>query len=59
MDTVRAEEIMASTETIKVECEGVPVWIDGVDRQTNTARVHVQNNPQEQKTVPVNQLIER
>ncbi|WCK53442.1 H-type small acid-soluble spore protein [Aneurinibacillus sp. Ricciae_BoGa-3] len=58
MDTKRAMEILESKDRIGVAVRGVPVWIDAVDQKTNTARVHVEENPEQYKTVAVNELIE-
>lgn len=58
MDVSRAKEILQSDDRIRVEFEGVPVWIDSVDEQSKTARVHTKDNPNDKKTVAVDELNE-
>jgi small acid-soluble spore protein H (minor) len=58
MDVTRAQEIIQSKQRIGVEFEGAAVWIDQVDEQSKTARVHSETNPDEQKTVAVQELRE-
>jgi small acid-soluble spore protein H (minor) len=58
MDVTRAQEIIQSKGKIVVEFEGTPVWIDGVDENSKTARVHMEENPVDKKTVAVNELRE-
>ncbi|GEN36319.1 MULTISPECIES: H-type small acid-soluble spore protein [Aneurinibacillus] len=58
METKRAQEILQSPEKIDVGFEGVPVWIDSVDEQSKTARVHTMDNPTERKTVALSELKE-
>jgi len=55
----RAQEILQSAEKIDVEHAGVPVWIESVDEESNTARVHSEGNPQESKIVSVSELEEK
>jgi small acid-soluble spore protein H (minor) len=59
MNVTRAKEIVQSADKITVTYQGEPVWIDGVDEQTATARVHAENNPTDSKTVAVDQLVEQ
>jgi small acid-soluble spore protein H (minor) len=58
MDTKRAQEILESKSRIAVAVRGVPVWIDAVDAERSTARVHVEQNPEQHKTVAITELIE-
>jgi small acid-soluble spore protein H (minor) len=58
MDVTRAQEIIRSKQKINVELEGTSVWIDEVDEQRETVRVHAETNPEEQKTVAVQELKE-
>lgn len=58
MDANRAQAIIDSTQKINVHLDGVPVWIDSVDRQNHTATVHTENRPNDTRVVPVEQLIE-
>lgn len=59
MDAYRARQIMQAEERIQVTYEGVPVWIDGIEEDSQTARVHTEGNPQDTKTVSVQQLMEQ
>lgn len=58
MELQRAEEILQSKEKIKVKHEGQSVWIDGVDVETKTARVHPEEDPDNQRTVSLEALQE-
>jgi small acid-soluble spore protein H (minor) len=58
MHVQRAQEIITLENKIAVELNGVPVWIDSVDPQKETAKVHNEENPGEAKTVSVEQLQE-
>ncbi|CAJ1001191.1 MULTISPECIES: H-type small acid-soluble spore protein [Bacillales] len=59
MDVKRAQEILRSSEKIEVQYKGQPVWIDGVDERTATARVHIEGNPANSMAVEVGQLEEK
>jgi small acid-soluble spore protein H (minor) len=59
MDVIRAKEIIRSEKKIEVQYQGQSVWIDGVDENTATARVHPEGNPANSMTVSVNELVER
>jgi|GEM_PF-1857524 len=43
----------------RVQYKGQPVWIDGVDERTATARVHIEGNPANSMAVEVGQLEEK
>jgi small acid-soluble spore protein H (minor) len=58
MDVQRAREILSVDDTIHVELSGVPVWIDSVDSKEKTAKIHVQDNPSDARTVAVQELKE-
>jgi small acid-soluble spore protein H (minor) len=59
MDVTRAQEIIKSEKKIDVQYQGQSVWIDGVDENTATARVHPEGNPAHSMTVSVNELEEK
>lgn len=59
MNVNRAQEIIRSRSTIDVHYHGESVWIDGVDEQSATARIHARGNPNRIVTVPVDQLVEK
>lgn len=59
MNVTRAQEIIEAKEKIEVQYQGKPVWIDGVDGRTATARIHPEENPNDSMTVDVDQLKER
>ncbi len=59
MNVTRAQEIVKSRDKIEVTYQGKSVWIDGIDENSQMARVHVEENPQESMTVAVDQLTER
>ncbi len=58
MNVSRAQEILKSAEKIDVVCNGQPVWIDSIDAESRTAVVHAEANPEDVKTVPVDELQE-
>jgi small acid-soluble spore protein H (minor) len=58
MDVQRAEQIISADDKITVELSGVPVWIDSVDSQEKSAKIHLQNNPSDVRTVSVQELRE-
>lgn len=58
MNTNRANEIASSPEMKHVTYQGVPVYIQNVDEQSETARVFPLDNPENEMDVQVNQLNE-
>jgi small acid-soluble spore protein H (minor) len=59
MDVNRAQQILQSPDKIEVQYQGKPIWIDGVDENTQSARIHEENNPGQTMVVPLNQLVEK
>ncbi|GGE10523.1 small, acid-soluble spore protein H [Marinithermofilum abyssi] len=58
MDVMRAKQILESPREIDVRHDGVPVWIQQVNEDAETARVYPRAHPENEKTVPVEQLEE-
>ena len=58
MNLNRAQEILQSKEKIDVNIDGTPVWIEGIDAQSGTARVFPEGNPDDKRTVAINELTE-
>lgn len=58
MNVGRAKQIIDSPEEIIVHYLGVPVWIQNVDEHQETARVYTRENPEDEKTVDVEELKE-
>jgi small acid-soluble spore protein H (minor) len=58
MDVSRAQEIIEAKERIHVEFEGNPVWLEGVDQRSKTARVYKEGNAHDKFTVAVTELVE-
>ncbi len=58
MDTERALEIVAAPGMINVTCEGVPVYIQHVNKNEGTARIYPLDNPQNDKEVSLSHLKE-
>ncbi|CEP66268.1 Small acid-soluble spore protein, SspH [Moorella glycerini] len=54
----RAQEILASPETIKVLYEGKPIWIESLNPSTQTAYITSDALPEKEKEVPVSELYE-
>lgn len=58
MNIGRAKEIAESAEMISVSYEGSPVVIQHVNEEMKTARIFYRQNPEDEKDVPVLNLIE-
>ncbi|SMO40623.1 H-type small acid-soluble spore protein [Melghirimyces algeriensis] len=58
MNRLRAQQIIESPKHIEVHWNGVPVWIQNVDDRNETARVYTRERPDDEKTVPVEELRE-
>jgi small acid-soluble spore protein H (minor) len=58
MNVGRAKEIAESIEMINVTYDGAPVIIQHVDEATKMARIYSKQNPEEERDVPVLNLIE-
>ncbi|WP_026572644.1 H-type small acid-soluble spore protein [Bacillus sp. UNC438CL73TsuS30] len=58
MNIGRAKEIVESADVIHVTYEGNPVIIQHVDEAAKTARIYSRTNPEEERDVPVLNLIE-
>ncbi|WP_096201090.1 H-type small acid-soluble spore protein [Bacillus sp. FJAT-45350] len=58
MNSQRAQEIVESMKEVEVLFNGTPVWIQHVDKEKDTARVYKEQNPDDEMTVPVEQLVE-
>lgn len=58
MNIGRAKEILESADNIVVTYEGSRVMIQHVDEREKTARIFWRENPEQEQTVPVMNLIE-
>ncbi|WP_059171812.1 H-type small acid-soluble spore protein [Bacillus sp. FJAT-27445] len=58
MNVGRAKEIMESADNITVTYEGSRVIIQNVDEKQKTARIYWREIPEQERTVPVLNLIE-
>lgn len=58
MNVGRAKEIMESADNITVTYEGSRVIIQNVDEKQKTARIYWRESPEQERTVPVLNLIE-
>jgi len=58
MNVGRAKEILESADIINVTYDGAPVIIQHVDETTRTARIYSRKNPENERDVPVLNLIE-
>jgi small acid-soluble spore protein H (minor) len=58
MNVGRAKEIADSLEMINVTYEGMPVIIQHVDDHTKMARIYAKSDPENEREVPVLNLIE-
>ncbi|MDM5329664.1 H-type small acid-soluble spore protein [Neobacillus sp. CF12] len=58
MNVGRAKEIVESMDMINVTYEGMPVIIQHVDDNTKMARIYSKSDPENEREVPVLNLIE-
>lgn len=58
MNVGRAKEIVESADMINVTYEGAPVIIQHVDESTKMARIYSRQDPENEREVPVLNLIE-
>ncbi|MDF2650663.1 MAG: spore protein [Paenibacillus sp.] len=58
MNVGRAKEILESADMIDVTYDGAPVIIQHVDDTTKMARIYSKQNPEDERDVPVLNLIE-
>ncbi|WP_216829549.1 H-type small acid-soluble spore protein [Alkalihalobacterium elongatum] len=59
MNSQRAQEIVESMKDVQVLFNGTPVMIQHVDHDNDTARVYEKKQPENEMTVPVQQLMEQ
>lgn len=58
MNKFRAAEIAASPVMANVTYNGVPVYIQHVDEQNETARIYPLDQPENEQHVPLDSLVE-
>ncbi len=58
MNKQRAQEIAASPVMANVTFDGVPIYIQHVDENNETARIYPLDEPENEQTVPLNSLVE-
>ncbi|AXF56924.1 small acid-soluble spore protein H [Salicibibacter kimchii] len=58
MDEQRAQEIAHSPDMKHVTYEGTPIYIQHVDENNGMARIFPLDQPEEEKSVSVNSLME-
>jgi small acid-soluble spore protein H (minor) len=58
MNVGRAKEIVESMDMINVTYDGMPVIIQHVDDNTKMARIYSKSDPENEREVPVLNLIE-
>ncbi|WP_026689607.1 H-type small acid-soluble spore protein [Alteribacter aurantiacus] len=59
MDALRAQDIVDSAKEHNVFFNGTRIWIQHVDSEQNTARIFNAKDPNEEMTVPLDQLQEQ
>ncbi|MGF9645064.1 H-type small acid-soluble spore protein [Paenibacillus sp. MABNS29] len=59
MNVQRAQEIASSSIMANVLCDGLPIYIQHVNEQRETARIYALDNPEEEREVPLYALTER
>ncbi|WML34831.1 H-type small acid-soluble spore protein [Clostridium sp. OS1-26] len=58
MDKVRAKEIASSTIMADVTHNGTRIYIESVDDNKETAKIHPLNNPKSEQEVSLTDLME-
>ncbi|MGG1663332.1 small acid-soluble spore protein H [Brevibacillus sp. NRS-1366] len=58
MNNQRAKEIAASPVMANVTCNGIPVYIQHVDEETEMARIYPLGEPENEQNVPLDSLKE-
>ncbi|MGV3464243.1 MAG: small acid-soluble spore protein H [Heyndrickxia sp.] len=58
MNKQRAQEIASSPIMANVTYNGIPVYIQNVDENRETARIYPLDQPEQEQEVSVNELIE-
>lgn len=58
MNKQRAQEIANSPIMADVTCDGVPVYIQHVDAENDTARIYPLDRPDQEETVALSSLTE-
>lgn len=58
MNPERAQEIVMIPDMINVTFEDEKIYIEHVDQEQRLATIHPLNNPEEKKSVPVDELVE-
>lgn len=58
MNRQRAQEIVASPVMTHVTFNGIPIYIQHVDEQKDTARIFPLDRPEQEMEVPLNSLVE-
>lgn len=59
MNVNRAQQIISSTKDIDVEHNGASIWIQNVNPEAETARVYPRENPENEMTVRIQELLEK
>ena len=59
MDIKRVKQILSSSDTISVEYDGVPVWIEKCEENGKLVQVHDVAYPQESVSVDAAELEEK
>ncbi|WP_431086688.1 H-type small acid-soluble spore protein [Paenibacillus sp. 8b26] len=59
MNVQRAQEIASSPIMANVLCDGLPIYIQHVNEQSEMARIYALNNREEEREVPLYALTEQ
>lgn len=58
MNLQRAQKVVASPDMLKVTYNGIPIYIQNVDENNETARIYPLDEPNKEQTVPLANLEE-
>lgn len=58
MNNQRAQEIVSSPNMVNVTYNNTPIYIECVNENNNTAKIHFLNQPTNKQEVSLNDLVE-
>ncbi len=59
MELIRAKQITVSKDMINVTYKGMSIYIENIDSEHGTARIHPLDEPDKRQEVPLTDLIEQ
>ena len=59
MNISRAQQIVESSKEFLVTYKDIPVWIQNIDENAETARVYTADEPDKEMVIPIRNLEEK